>query len=265
MFTTLQFLPGGLMRGLWNSLYQIAGWWPDRWEAPERDFLGHRDIVTRSLSRYVFVAPNVHGALLEVGCGRGYGFEVLAMKSARQIGIDISRQFLGKARDQFPAVSFACASGNALPFGDHSFDSIIAFEVIEHIADDVSFLRELKRVSRKSAFIAISTPNILLASGASAKPLDPFHVREYQASEFIHLLRQTFSSVDLFGQHERPDNQILANRLIDRIPIRWKYFFPHHVQSLLSVALRPVLRLEDCRFQNENLENAHTFVALCRP
>jgi SAM-dependent methyltransferase len=253
------------MGPLWKSLYQIARWWPDRWEAPERGFVGHRDIVTRSLSRYYFVAPNVHGALLEVGCGRGYGFEVLSMKSTRQVGIDISRQFLGEARDQFPAVSFVCASGNALPFGDHSFDSIVAFEVIEHIADDLSFLRELKRVARKSAFIAVSTPNILSASGTSAKPLDPFHFREYRASDFDHLLKEIFSSVNLFGQHERLDNQILTNSFIDRIPIRWKYFFPHHVQSLLSVALRPALRLEDCRFQNENLENAHTFVALCRP
>src|SRR5262245_35743639 len=177
-----------LMRGLWNSLYHVTSSWSDRWEAPERDFLGHRDILTRSLSRYHFVAPNVDGVLLEVGCGRGYGFEVLSMKSTSQIGIDISRQFLGKARDQFPSVSFACASGSALPFQDHFFDSIIAFEVIEHIADDVSFLRKLKRVSRKNAFIAISTPNILLASGTSAKPLDPFHFREYQATEFIHLL-----------------------------------------------------------------------------
>jgi SAM-dependent methyltransferase len=253
------------MRGLWNSLYQMTRWWPDRWEAPERDFLGHRDIVTRSLSRYHFVAPNVHGVVLEIGCGRGYGFEVLTMKSTRQIGIDINREFLYKARDQFPPVSFACASGHELPFRDHSFDSIIAFEVIEHIADDLSFLGELKRVARNSAFIAISTPNILLASGTSAKPLDPFHRREYRASDFDRLLNQIFSSVNLFGQHERADNQISTNNFIDRIPIRWKYFFPHHVQSLLSVALRPALRLEDCRFQNENLENSHTFVALCRP
>jgi len=247
-----------------ENLFQMTRWWPERWEAPERDFIGHRDIVTRSLSRYHFVAPHIHDVLLDVGCGRGYGFEILAPRSTSQVGIDISRVFLGEARDQCPAVSFACGIGNALPFADSSFDSVIAFEVIEHIEDDLSFLKELKRVARQNAFIAVSTPNKLVSSGNSAKPLDPFHVREYSETEFCHLLRQTFSSVEVFGQHEHLDKLISRNSLIDHIPTRWKYLLPHYFQALLSVALRPALRLEDCRFRSENLEQAHTFIALCR-
>jgi SAM-dependent methyltransferase len=243
----------------------MISWLPDRWEAPERAFFGHRDIVTQSLSRYHFVAPHVHGVLLDVGCGRGYGFEALAHRSSAQVGIDVSIQFLAKARDQFPGVFFASANGNALPLTDNSFDSVIAFEVIEHIKDDLLFLRELKRVARPEAFIALSTPNKLISSGHSAKPLDRFHVREYKASEFCQLLKSVFSSVELFGQRERVNNEDLGNSFIDRIPIRWKYLFPHYVQAFLSVGLRPPLKLEDCRFQREDLQLAHTFVALCRP
>ena len=252
------------MAASWKNLLQITKWVPDRWEAPERDFIGHRDIITRNLSRYHFVVPHVHGALLDIGCGRGYGFEILAPRSTSQVGVDISRLFLGEAREQFREISFACASGDALPLAASSFDALLAFEVIEHVEDDSYFLKELKRVARRDAFIALSTPNRLISSGKSVKPLDPFHVREYEAAEFYRLLKPIFSSVELFGQHERVRDQFSRNRLLDRVPIRWKYLFPHYIQTLLSVALRPPLRLVDCRFHNENLEQAHTFVALCR-
>jgi SAM-dependent methyltransferase len=252
------------MLGSWKSLSQVSSWLPDRWEAPDRAFFGHRDIVTQSLARYDFVASYVHGALLDVGCGRGYGFDVLASKSVTQVGIDISREFLAEARKQYPGVFFAGAAGDALPLGDSSFDSVVAFEVIEHAKDDLRFLEELKRVARKNALIAISTPNALISSGDSEKPLDRFHIREYDVSDFCRLLARNFSSVEIFGQHERLGDRSSRNRLVDRIPIRWKYFFPHYIQTALSVTLRPPLRLEDCRFLKDDLERAHTFVALCR-
>jgi hypothetical protein len=147
---------------------------------------------------------------------------------------------------------------------DRSFDCVVAFEVIEHAQDAREFLAELKRVARRDALIAVSTPNRLVASGNRIEPLNPFHVREYLASEFQQLLSQTFSTFELFGQHERPTNLLSRNGLIDRIPVRWKYLFPHYVQSLLSVALRPPLRLEECKFEQANLDRAHTFLALCR-
>ena len=236
----------------------------DRWEAPDREFPGHRDILVQSRARYEFVAPYVHGRLLDLGCGRGYGFEVLLPKSDGQVGIDISPSFLHEARNSLPAVLFACAEGDALPLANCSFDSVVAFEVIEHAQNDQVFLDEIRRVARQDALIAISTPNRLISSGGSLKPLNRFHNREYTADEFYKLLKGKFSSVEIFGQHERMNTEITRNKLIDNIPVRWKYFLPHLVQAMLSVALRPPLRLEECQFQSSSLDNAPTFLALCR-
>ncbi len=233
-------------------------------EAPQRDFIGHRDIITRNLSRYHFVAPHVFGRLVEVGCGRGYGLDVLAPKSSAQVGIDISSKFLSDAQRDHPETVFVCATGDALPLVSDKFDSVIAFDVVEHTQDDVAFLAELRRIARRSALIAISTPNRLISSGNRKTPLNSFHVREYLASEFHDLLKDNFRSVEVFGQFDQETSGLSRNGMLDRIPIRWKYFLPHNVQSLLSVAIRPPLRLESCRFLNNNLERAHTFVALCR-
>lgn len=245
----------------WSRAFSAS----DRLEAPDRKFIGHRDIVIRSLARCHFVAPHVHGALLEVGCGRGYGFEVLAPRATARVGIDLARSYLKEAQFDFPTVSFAQARGTALPFSDSSFDSIVAFEVIEHIEEDLVFLHELKRVARAQGFITVSTPNRFVASGNREKPLNPLHAREYTSTEFYALLSQVFSSVNVFGQHEASGNPVSRNSLINRIPIRWKYLVPPYIQGLVSVALRRPLQMEECRFQAEDLDNAHTFVALCRP
>jgi SAM-dependent methyltransferase len=232
-------------------------------EAPQRAFIGHRDIITRNLSRYHFVAQHVFGAMLEVGCGRGYGLKVLGPQSRVQAGLDVSGKFLRDACQENPGAAFVCASGDALPLASDSFDSVIAFDVIEHTKDDLCFLAELKRVARRDAFIAISTPNRMISSGNRGSPLNPFHVREYLASEFHDLLKPSFRLVEVFGQFDQETKGLSRNGLLDRIPIRWKYLLPQNVQSLLSVAIRPPLRLEECRFQKNNLERAHTFVALC--
>jgi SAM-dependent methyltransferase len=233
-------------------------------EAPQREFIGHRDIITRNLSRYHFIAPQMCGTLLEIGCGRGYGLEVVGPRANAQFGIDVSPKFLIDACRGNLGTAFVCATGEALPLAENSFDSVIAFDVIEHTKDDSMFLAELKRVARQDALIALSTPNRLFTSGNRLTPLNPFHIREYVASEFRELLKANFASVELFGQFDQQQKGLSRNSLIDRIPIRWKYFLPHNLQSLISVALRRPLRIEDCRFQKENLGEAHTFVAVCR-
>ena len=233
-------------------------------EAPQREFIGHRDIITRNLSRYHFVAPQICGALLEIGCGRGYGLEVVVPLTNTQFGVDVSPKFLIDACRGNSGAVFVCASGEALPLGGNSFDSVIAFDVIEHTKDDSLFLAELKRVARRDALFALSTPNRLFTSGNRVTPLNPFHIREYVALEFYDLLKANFASVELFGQVDYHNKGLSRNSLIDRIPVRWKYLLPHNLQSLVSVALRSPLRVEDCRFRKENLEEAHTFVALCR-
>ncbi len=238
---------------------------PDSCEAPDRSFIGHRDILTRSLARYHFVTPHVRGVTLDIGCGRGYGFDVIERNTTTRIGVDVSYDFLKEAQFRYPELSFARASGSLLSFKNASFDTVIAFEVIEHIEEDTAFLYEVKRLIRGDGLVAISTPNKYVSSGTESKPLNPFHVREYTAIEFYNILSKVFSSTIIYGQLEGTHNTRSVDNLIDRIPVSWKYMIPAHIQGFLSVALRAPLRIEDCRFQTEQLDAAHTFIALCRP
>lgn len=237
----------------------------DRLEAPDRSFAGHRDILTRSLARYHLLRPYARGSLLDVGCGRGYGFEVLGEHTTARTGVDLSLEFLREARGSYSSIAFAQTTGERLPFRDRSFDTIISFEVIEHLQDDLGFLEELKRLLRPGGTVALSTPNRLVSSGDRETPLNPFHVREYRFSEFAALLREAFTQVTIFGQHDRAAERSGRTSLIERIPVSWKYLVPTHIQGVVSVALRPPLQLADCIFSADELDRAHTFVALCAP
>jgi ubiquinone/menaquinone biosynthesis C-methylase UbiE len=245
------------------SIYAAA-----KWEAPDRKFFGHRDCIVRNMSRYHFIAPRAKGRCLDIGCGRGYGFDCLKPKCESCTGLDISETFLEEARAQYPGVSFVHQNAERLPFDDASFDTIINFEVIEHIEDDRAFLREIVRVAAPGALVAISTPNRLIASGGREKPLNKFHVREYAAEEFRNLLAGTFAEVMLYGQSEARASDASARRFpnsfINRIPVQVKYLIPFYVQDVLSVMLRPPLKLEDCRFDLNTFKKAHTLYAVCR-
>ena len=243
---------------------ELLAWHPGKWEAPDRKFIGHRDILTRSLARYRWILPELRGPLLEIGCGRGYGLEVLSEVGSIRVGVDLSLPFLREAQSLNREVSWVQATGSALPFKSHSFHSIVALEVIEHIPEDRRFIENLIPLVRKGGIIVLSTPNRQATSAHSGKPLDPFHVREYTADEFAHLLKEVFPSVSLYGQRDEVRRNTAGLRFLKRVPERWKYLFPAWLQGLLSVALRPPLRFEECIFSQEDIETAHTFLAICR-
>jgi SAM-dependent methyltransferase len=241
----------------------------EKWEAPDRNYRGHRDGLTRNLSRYRFaVAQGARGRGLDIGCGRGYGFDFLRGPCAPCDGLDVAAPLIEEARANYPDVTFTAQSAEALPYPDGVFDTITSFEVIEHVQDDHAFLREIRRVAAPGALVCLSTPNRLVASGGREKPLNRFHVREYLGEEFRALLAGTFGQVAIYGQTDsppgRPSQPGLGSRLINLLPVRLKYLLPHYVQDYFSVLLRPPLRLEDCTFTPDLFEGSHSFLAVCR-
>lgn len=101
--------------------------------------------------------------ILEVGCGRGfYEQAVLTVYSDVEIvGIDTSEKYLAVARQKIQGkrVSFVKADGRELPFKDNSFDRVICSEVLEHIKEDTSVLKEIYRVLKSSGLALITVPN----------------------------------------------------------------------------------------------------------
>ncbi len=80
----------------------------------------------------------------------------------------------------------AVRSAGPLPFADNAFQVVCAFEVLEHIPDDETVLRELARVLRPGGALFFSVPvdpDLFTGFDTACG-----HVRRYQASELADRL-----------------------------------------------------------------------------
>ena len=93
--------------------------------------------------------------ILDAGCGSGRNLELLAAFGA-VTGLEPSSASLSVARGR----RLGCVvegSIESIPLPDASFDLATSLDVIEHV-DDVTALRELRRVVRPGGFLLITVP-----------------------------------------------------------------------------------------------------------
>jgi SAM-dependent methyltransferase len=74
-------------------------------------------------------------------------------------GIDTDPDALRDCRAAHPQLSVELGSGDAIPFGDASFDVVLSFDVFEHIRDSDKHAAEVKRVLTKTGQYLLQTPN----------------------------------------------------------------------------------------------------------
>ncbi len=163
-----------------------------------------RDLWNEHLARYLFAARLVRGRVLDAGCGSGYGARELARAGASVTAVDISAETVAWAshNEARAGATFLAGSCTALPFRGASFDAVVAFEVIEHLADQPSFLAECSRVLTPSGLLIVSTPNTLYyAETRKHAGPNPFHEHEFEADEFRRALEARFANVALLLQN----------------------------------------------------------------
>jgi ubiquinone/menaquinone biosynthesis C-methylase UbiE len=114
----------------------------------------HRDALVDLVRCYL---PASMPTVLEVGCGTGLIYERLAAATppVRYVGVDSSMKMLAIARRSHPHGPFLAADGYRLPFRDGGVDITLCFEVLGHLPDPESFLAELIRVTRGTAFFTV--------------------------------------------------------------------------------------------------------------
>lgn len=88
--------------------------------------------------------------VLDVGSADGPSVGWLKSRSGR-ICLDVDPRGLEPG-------SGLCGSAEALPFPDRSFDAVVAFDVVEHCADQRRALGELARVLRPGGRLLLSVP-----------------------------------------------------------------------------------------------------------
>ena len=149
-------------------------------------------VFQRSLLAYheacSYIIP---GSVLEIGTGSGYGVEIIASHCRQFLSVDKTLPELVNIPEnvllqQMKVPPILCA--------DSSFDSVVSFQVIEHIRDDVKMVDEVYRVLRQGGCFILSTPN-----AEASLTRNPWHVREYTSQTLLRLLESRFSNIRIFG------------------------------------------------------------------
>ncbi len=93
--------------------------------------------------------------LLDMGCGTGNYTAALQQLAESVVGIDKSIGMIEQAQAKFPALRLICGDITSLPFSSGTFDGASAIQVLHHVETKETFIREVHRVLRKEAYIAI--------------------------------------------------------------------------------------------------------------
>ena len=98
--------------------------------------------------------------ILDLGCGSGYWTKRINDKIAKTIGVDVSDEFLKKAKKDYPELEFYKMDFHKLEFEDESFDCVYADNVLEHSPHPQKALKEIYRVlTKKGLLVALIPPD----------------------------------------------------------------------------------------------------------
>ena len=142
---------------------------------------------------------NPRPRLLDIGCGMGWSLEKYVDAGYNASGIDVSSFAVEKVRAQGLQAEVHDLERQPLT---GEYEILVALEVLEHLADPLSVLLQMKEVLTDSGRIVVSLPN-----------------------EF-HLLRrlEILFGMEAIGGHNDPHlryfNRRLANRLFDDAALR---------------------------------------------
>ncbi|RZS90062.1 methyltransferase family protein [Motilibacter rhizosphaerae] len=131
---------------------------------------GHHDSVLRSHrwrtaeNSAAYLLPHLlpHMAVLDIGSGPGTITADLAERvpQGSVTALEISEEAMALTRAEverrgLPNVSYAVGDVHALDFPDATFCVVHAHQVLQHVADPVQALREMRRVTKPGGFIAV--------------------------------------------------------------------------------------------------------------
>ena len=197
------------------------------------------DLMNEHWARYAFAEALVGSKrVLDAGCGVGYGASRLAECAAEVIALDQAIEPLTAGGEEYshPRLHFVQGDCTRFPLANDSLDAVVAFEVIEHLAEWRALIEESRRVLKPSGQFIVSTPNRLYYGESRDEP-NPFHAHEFTYDEFREELGRCFPHVMLFVENH-------ADALV---------FVGEEIEGIRS-------RLEKA---NQAPDEAHFFLAVC--
>jgi SAM-dependent methyltransferase len=148
-------------------------------------YVGRRRLFERIVLR---LGLGAESRVLEVGTSAGTNLRMLSEAGFRKVsGIDVSELAVELCRAKgFRDVQVSDV--HHMPFDEAAFDLVLATDVIEHLDDDRSALREIRRVVRPGGYVLVSVPAFPSLWGFQDEVAH--HKRRYRLRELVEVLQE---------------------------------------------------------------------------
>jgi SAM-dependent methyltransferase len=220
----------------------------------------------RHLAVYEWIGARVAGLrVVDMACGEGYGSEVLSRAAAQVVGVDANPEAHEHARRRYVRENLRFERDLVERFAEPC-DAVVFLQTIEHVQNAAEILEHFSAMLAPGGTVYVTTPNLLtLAPEGAEKSDNPWHVKEYRASEFRALCEGCFGEVELLGLFHARKLRLheLAIRHLgwDALHRRLGVTRPFYDRFTPAIAARDfALRGGD----DAALDRALDFVAVCR-
>jgi ubiquinone/menaquinone biosynthesis C-methylase UbiE len=203
------------------------------YERFDADILEKRPIVGDLLEKaFANLFPQKADSVLDLGCGTGFYFPLLAKHANSLVGVDVCEPMLEQAQRTIDSHGLShCrvlrSSACNIPIEDHSIDVVHSWDFLHHVSELSQVLAEIKRVLKPGGRYVAIEPNLLNPSIAWYHARRRSEWRLFIQNQFT-LPRQLKSEFDV---RLRYDNTIISF-LNERTYWIWK-----SVDRLTSVKL----------------------------
>jgi len=157
----------------------------DNLRGPEAFFHRYRARLVRKLIREYL--PNA--AILDAGCGTGLNLRSLPVGS---VGLDINPRNIEVLQRRLPDHESVLGDIEDMPFEDEAFSGVLCTEVLEHVPDPHTALKQVWRVLEPGGLLIGSVPARspiwrLRFLSSTCPAGEPFH-NEYRLNEVQEML-----------------------------------------------------------------------------
>lgn len=163
------------------------------------------------LHRYSIVSNYIKDKIvLDIASGEGYGSNIISDKAKFVYGVDIDDAAIQKAKLKYVKenLKFIVGHTSNIPIANNTVDVVVSFETIEHHNEHIEMMDEIKRVLKSNGLLIISTPDKLNYTD-KRNFINRFHIKELYKQEFLDLITQYFSNIQLLTQKYINGNSLI--------------------------------------------------------
>jgi SAM-dependent methyltransferase len=183
-----------MMQHMYPILFAIeeSHWW----------YIGRRLILASFVKSICDQVRDRRARILDVGCGTGANLMMLSEYGEAE-GVDVSPDALEFCNER-GLDNVRLGAAESLPYEAGEFDLVTAFDVVEHLDDDVEALREMRRVLRPGGRLLLFVPTFMFLWGVQDEV--SHHRRRYRMPELqravqdagFEVERTTYANITFF-------------------------------------------------------------------